>query len=84
MTDASERQPRAGASVLRSDANAGKVALVTGGGTGIGAATALELARTGAAVVICGKREEPLAAVQRAIECRRGANSPAARRPAIC
>ncbi len=67
-TDASERQPRADASVLRSDVNTGKVALVTGGGTGIGAATALELARTGAAVVICGKREEPLATVQRAIE----------------
>ena len=60
-------------SVLRSDANAGKVALVTGGGTGIGAATALELARTGGAVVICGKRAEPLAAVQARIEAAGGA-----------
>ena len=47
-------------SVLRADANAGQVALVTGGGTGIGAATALELAATGAASVICGRREQPL------------------------
>ena len=54
--------------MLRSDANAGKVALVTGGGTGIGAAAALELARTGARVVICGKRAAPLESVQAAIE----------------
>jgi citronellol/citronellal dehydrogenase len=48
------------ASVLRGDANAGRVALITGGGTGIGAAAAQELAATGAATVICGRRDEPL------------------------
>lgn len=37
-----------------------KVALVTGGGTGIGAATALKLAKAGAKVAVCGRRIQPL------------------------
>ncbi|MBS0345821.1 MAG: SDR family oxidoreductase [Proteobacteria bacterium] len=40
-----------------------KVAFVTGGGTGIGAATAIRFAQEGATVVICGRRREPLDAV---------------------
>ncbi|MDO9145585.1 SDR family NAD(P)-dependent oxidoreductase [Rhodoferax sp.] len=41
----------------------GKVAFVTGAGTGIGAATAIRFAQEGATVVICGRRKEPLDAV---------------------
>ena len=41
----------------------GKVAFVSGGGSGIGAATAIRFAEEGATVVICGRRQEPLDAV---------------------
>ena len=39
----------------------GQVAIVSGGGSGLGRASALELASLGARVVVCGRREEPLA-----------------------
>ncbi|MET0800548.1 MAG: SDR family oxidoreductase [Actinomycetota bacterium] len=55
-------------SPLAVDANAGTVAIVTGGGTGIGRATALELARTGADLAICGRRPEPIDEVRAMLE----------------
>ncbi|AIJ45600.1 3-ketoacyl-ACP reductase [Comamonas testosteroni TK102] len=38
----------------------GKIAFVSGGGSGIGAATAERFAQEGATVVVCGRRKEPL------------------------
>jgi citronellol/citronellal dehydrogenase len=38
----------------------GQVCIVSGAGTGLGKATALELARLGAVVIGCGRRAEPL------------------------
>ncbi len=42
---------------------AGKVAIVSGGGSGIGAATARRFAAEGASVVVTGRRPEPIAAI---------------------
>lgn len=42
---------------------AGKTAIITGGGSGIGAGIAIAFARQGAHVIICGRRPEPLRAV---------------------
>jgi citronellol/citronellal dehydrogenase len=45
----------------------GRIAIVTGGGSGIGLATAMELARLGARVAICGRTEAKLEAAKEPI-----------------
>lgn len=49
-------------SIFRADLFAGRVVIVTGGGTGIGRCTAHELAALGAHVCLIGRRPEPLEA----------------------
>jgi citronellol/citronellal dehydrogenase len=52
---------RSRSQVFRDDLLAGQRIVVSGAGSGLGRETALELARLGATVVGCGRREEPLA-----------------------
>ncbi len=52
--------PSASSQVFRPGLLKGQVAIVSGAGTGLGRATALEMAALGATVVGCGRRPEPL------------------------
>ena len=46
--------------IFKAGLYAGEVAIITGGGTGIGLAVATELGKLGAKVALCGRRVEPL------------------------
>lgn len=56
-----ESVPQSGSEIFRDGLLEGQVAVVSGAGTGLGRAAALEMVRLGATVVGCGRREEPLA-----------------------
>ena len=60
--------PPVGDSALPAGTFDGVGVLVTGGGTGLGKAIAVEFARLGAAIVIASRKEEHLAAGREAIE----------------
>jgi citronellol/citronellal dehydrogenase len=63
----------AGSQIFAPDLLRGQVCVVSGGGTGLGRAAALELAGLGAAVEVCGRRPEPLQETVEAIEAAGGA-----------
>lgn len=60
--------PPLGSHMLPADTYAGQVVVVTGGGTGLGKAMAVEFARLGAAVVIASRKPEHRDSGVRAIE----------------
>lgn len=55
-----ESVPQSHSQIFRDGLLDGQVVAVSGAGTGLGRAAALEMARLGATVVGCGRREEPL------------------------
>ncbi len=56
--------------MFRADLLAGKRIVVTGGGSGLGAAMASRFAELGASLVLCGRRAEPLEATAAALRGR--------------
>ncbi len=68
--------PTKNAAILQSPLRAGlfdgRVVVVTGGGTGIGRAIALEMSALGAHIAVCGRRPEPVNEVAELITARGG------------
>ena len=60
------------ATVYRADLLKGQTLLITGGGSGMGKATAFLAARLGANVAICGRKTDKLAATKAAIQAATG------------
>ncbi|MFF5449482.1 SDR family oxidoreductase [Streptomyces sp. NPDC012888] len=73
--------PPPGAAALPPGTYAGRLVLVTGGGTGLGRAVAAEFARLGADLLIAGRREERLHAAREVLAAVPGAGSVTA---AVC
>jgi NAD(P)-dependent dehydrogenase (short-subunit alcohol dehydrogenase family) len=53
--------------MYKQDLLAGRVVVITGGGTGLGRSMALRMAELGAKIFLCGRREEPLREARDAI-----------------
>ncbi len=66
---------REGSTVFAAEMLAGRCALITGGGTGLGKASAAELCRCGASVAIVGRREDVLESAAQEIESETGAGA---------
>lgn len=62
----------AGHTIFAPDLLAGRVAIVTGAGSGIGRVIGLRLGKLGAAVVLLGRKPEPLLSVKAEIEAENG------------
>ena len=80
QTDPTKTSPSDSTNLERNSQLAGKVAVVTGASSGIGEATARELARLGASVVMAARRVDRLKAIVAEIEASGGRAYPSRNR----
>ena len=69
--------------IFRSNLLAGQVAIITGGGSGIGAFIAAELGRLGATLVIASRKKERIEAAAEKLSALLGAEVASARRKSL-